>query len=394
MTGSLQVKRGYYHMVVQFYDENGKRKTKWRSTGLKEKGNKRKAEQMLSALLESYKGKEKRCTSAEVYFDQYITQWHEGRKPYLEVITWEGYSYHLKHIMNYFRDKKIKMIDLKANDIKEYYEYQLAYGRTVVHKNEDTGLSTRTVKRHRLLIVEALNDAVEREIININPAKGIKVPQKVADKKLDDDDFIDAEEISHFFRIINGSRLESVFKIILYYGLRRSEALGLTWDAVNFDTNQLIIKRTVVKMKTLVAKDRTKNDSSFRTYPLHTEVRTIFLKIKEQQEWNRKLLGRDYNESDYVFTWEDGRPYSPDYLTKSFKKIVVRDDLLSSKLNLHSLRKSCISLLVKKGRSIKDIQKWVGHSENSDVTLKIYAKVKEKDKLSIAQDMAECFQVS
>ena len=74
MTGSLQVKRGYYHMVVQFYDENGKRKTKWRSTGLKEKGNKRKAEQMLSALLESYKGKEKRCTSAEVYFDQYITQ--------------------------------------------------------------------------------------------------------------------------------------------------------------------------------------------------------------------------------------------------------------------------------------------------------------------------------
>ena len=36
MTGSLQVKRGYYHMVVQFYDENGKRKTKWRSTGLKE----------------------------------------------------------------------------------------------------------------------------------------------------------------------------------------------------------------------------------------------------------------------------------------------------------------------------------------------------------------------
>lgn len=43
MTGSLQVKNGKYYMVLNS-TENGKRKQKWISTGLTEKGNKRKAE--------------------------------------------------------------------------------------------------------------------------------------------------------------------------------------------------------------------------------------------------------------------------------------------------------------------------------------------------------------
>lgn len=50
MTGSLQVKNGKYYMVLNS-TENGKRKQKWISTGLTEKGNKRKAEQMLREKL-------------------------------------------------------------------------------------------------------------------------------------------------------------------------------------------------------------------------------------------------------------------------------------------------------------------------------------------------------
>ena len=50
MTGSLQVKNGKYYMVLNS-TENGKRKQKWLSTGLTEKGNKRKAEQMLREKL-------------------------------------------------------------------------------------------------------------------------------------------------------------------------------------------------------------------------------------------------------------------------------------------------------------------------------------------------------
>ena len=46
MTGSLQIKNGKFYMALNVY-VNGKRKIKWKSTGLTVKGNKRKAEQML-----------------------------------------------------------------------------------------------------------------------------------------------------------------------------------------------------------------------------------------------------------------------------------------------------------------------------------------------------------
>ena len=53
MNGCLQVKNGKYYIVLS-YMENGKRKRPWIATGLPEKGNKRKAEQMLREKLHEY----------------------------------------------------------------------------------------------------------------------------------------------------------------------------------------------------------------------------------------------------------------------------------------------------------------------------------------------------
>ena len=50
VSGHLQEKNGLYHMVINYKDAGGKRITKWFSTGLPIKGNKRKAEKMLVEL--------------------------------------------------------------------------------------------------------------------------------------------------------------------------------------------------------------------------------------------------------------------------------------------------------------------------------------------------------
>ena len=50
VAGHLQEKNGLYYMVVSYPDVAGKRKTKWFSTGLPIKGNKKKAEQEASRL--------------------------------------------------------------------------------------------------------------------------------------------------------------------------------------------------------------------------------------------------------------------------------------------------------------------------------------------------------
>lgn len=44
VSGHLQVKKGFYYVVLSYYNNNGKRRVKYFSTGLPEKGNKRKAE--------------------------------------------------------------------------------------------------------------------------------------------------------------------------------------------------------------------------------------------------------------------------------------------------------------------------------------------------------------
>ena len=78
--------------------------------------------------------------------------------------------------------------------------------------------------------------------------------------------------------------------------------------------------------------------------------------------------------------------YTPDYLTKSFKKIVRRNPDLDDSLTLHSLRASCVSILIHEGIDIKDVQEWVGHKD-IQTTLNIYARTNEKRKTKVGQKM-------
>lgn len=104
----------------------------------------------------------------------------------------------------------------------------------------------------------------------------------------------------------------------------------------------------------------------------------MFINLKKKEKEFRKLFGKGYFENDYVFKHIDGTPYYPDYPTKSFHKIINSIPELPQKIKLHGLRTSCVSILVHEGMDVKSIQKWVGHKD-INTTLKIYAKVKEKE---------------
>lgn len=162
----------------------------------------------------------------------------------------------------------------------------------------------------------------------------------------------------------------------------------LKWNSIH-DDGKLYIEHTVAQMKTLVRKDRVKTDASYRCYPIPQPLLEKLKQIKFQKEINRKIYGEEYFQSDYIFTWEDGHLYTPDYLTKSFKKIVRRNPNLDDSLILHSLRASCVSILIHEGIDIKDVQEWVGHKD-IQTTLNIYARINEKEKQKVNQKMLEC----
>ena len=317
-----------------------------------------------------------------MFFQDYVDKWLEGKKPTLELVTYEGYQYRARVIREYFEQHPVLLTELTPRDVHDFY-ISLLTKEHGVGKRYHEGYSNRSIKDISLVLKASLAEAVSLEILKKNPADNVKVPKKPEEMKLRP--YVSSDQCADFLEEIRGHRLELPFTFAIYYGMRRSEILGLKWSAVR--DGKIYVEHTVSRMRTTQAKDRTKTEAGYRSYPLSDEIKTRLQELKTAQECNRSLLGDDYQDSDYVFTWEDGRPYTTDYVSRAFKKVVRRSDRLSSDLTLHSLRASCISILVHKGVDIKDIQTWVGHRD-IQTTMNIYASTTEKNQAVVANTMA------
>lgn len=158
--------------------------------------------------------------------------------------------------------------------------------------------------------------------------------------------------------------------LTVYYGLRRSEAVGLKWSAIDFEKQTVSIQNTVVQFNTVLEKETTKTKSSRRTYPMSPEIVNILLKIKSRQDEMKKTLGAGYHDNGYVFIWDDGTFFRPDYITSKFQKVLKENGL--PRIRFHDLRHTTASIMVENGADLKRVSEWFGHS-NVGTTANIYA---------------------
>lgn len=180
-------------------------------------------------------------------------------------------------------------------------------------------------------------------------------------------------------------------KLAAFYGLRRSEVMGLRWDAVDFVHNTICIRHTVTGCTIdgqyqIIAADTTKTRSSRRTLPLVPTVREMLLRLKEQQEQNQKICGQSYSRefADYICVNKLGERIRPAYLSSCFSKALEQNHLRH--IRFHDLRHSCATLLLAHGVPLKQIQEWLGHSDFS-TTANIYAHLDAASKQNTAEAM-------
>lgn len=382
VNGCITEKKGILYAVIYIYQiDNGKkiRKSIWKSTKLPDNmRNRKKAEQLLNEWMFEYSNGHL-AVDININMSDYVKRYLESNKRDWADTTYSGYFNRGKYITEFFSDVRVR--DISVKDINDFFDYLLNGGRIKSIKSNKKGLSLRTVKDIKAFLNMVLCQAKDEGIIPKNPAEQATLSKRLVrtdEYTKEEDLFFSYEECVRFLELCKGHELYELFYFTMYFGLRRSEVLGLKWENIDLDKAELSIISTVTKGTGINRENSVKTKSSNRTYPLSQRQCEILAQIKQRQTDNKKIFGQDYIDSDYVFTHTDGSLYYPDYPTKAFKKIIKKDLTLPQGIHFHGLRASCVSLLVKQGFEIKQIQEWVGHSDIA-TTQKYYLKIKSAE---------------
>ena len=248
-------------------------------------------------------------------------------------------------------------------------------------------VSPGTVIHYHANIHKALKYAVKMDLIPFNPADKVERPKKqryIAD-------YYRQEELERLLEASKDHPYSLLIQMTAFYGLRRSEALGLKWDAIDFERGTISVIRTVTTItvdgkQMEIEQQSAKTKSSLRSLPLVDNIREKLLALKEQQKENKRICGNCYNREydGYVFVDVMGNIFNPRNLSSNFSKLLELKGLRH--IRFHDLRHSCASLLLANDVPMKQIQEWLGHSDIS-TTANIYSHLDYKSKLTSANVM-------
>ena len=232
-------------------------------------------------------------------------------------------------------------------------------------------VSPKTVKNVHGVLHKALQQAVANGYIRFNPTNSCILP-RIEKKELKP---LDEAETKLFLAAVKGHPLELLYTITLFTGLREGEALGLTWDRVDFMRGTILISKQLQKEKKAGGEFRLvslKNDKPRRITPAPW-VMQLFRDRKLQQYEHREKAGAAWsNPLNLVFTNELGGNLIPQTVVRHFKEIVSSIDRPDARF--HDLRHSYAVASLRSGDDIKTVQGNLGHA-TAAFTLDVYGHV-------------------
>lgn len=404
IAGHLRKRYEKYHIDLSWY-KNKKRDTILIGTGLsaKEKANTKIAEdmlakarlyfqpemkynnEMLTVFKESVLGikvkKKKKIIqppidvdltekiTGDMLFSTFIMRWLLMIKKDIRKTTFFSYEQNItKRIVPYFQKKGILLKDLTADDIQEFYNYV----------SSTYGIKNNTILKYHANIRKALEYAYKTDKIPFNPADKIERPKKeeyIAS-------YYSKEELQELLEAIRGDVIEIPVLLAAFYGLRRSEIIGLRWDAVNFQNDTITIRHTVMQYSIdgkyqLLFQDIPKSKSGYRILPLSPYMKKVLTDTYNSRLFYQKVFKDSYNKTykDYVCINKNGDLIKPGYVTQHFKVIISKNGL--KKITPHGLRHTCATILYDDNARDSDVQRWLGHSD-IHTTMSIYVHNRSK----------------
>jgi integrase len=212
----------------------------------------------------------------------------------------------------------------------------------------------------------ALDYGIERRELARNVAAAMKkVPRKHQEMQT-----YTPDEIQRVLRAADKDRNGHLWYLALS-GLRRGEVAGLMWSDIDLGAGTISVARNRVQAGAgNVVEGDPKTLSSRRTLPLDESLISVLRRASARYAEERLGRGAAHADSGYVAVNEIGEPYTPDTLTRMWRKVTTSAGVRP--IRLHDARHSCGTALHLRGVPLAVIAKWLGHADAS-ITARIYA---------------------
>jgi len=250
-------------------------------------------------------------------------------------------------------------------------------------------LSPGTISGIRAVLRSALSDARRRGLVGFNAAWRLRMPvggrpHAVVWLPEYEDTWCktgmtprvacwDLPHLVRFLEAVRDDRLFALWWLVALRGLRRGELAGLRWRDVDLAGGFVWVRETIVMVTGRAYVGPPKSAAGTRRLALD-EASMGFL----WEYWRAECRRRDGvppSPEDPVFTYDEGGPVRPDWLTRRFRKLHQELDL--PPVRLHDLRHGAASLAGAAGVPLKVIQVDTGHASavtTADTYLQVFTQ--------------------
>ena len=264
---------------------------------------------------------------------QYLTKWVESAKKIRES-TRSGYKGEInKYIVPNIG--KVKLSCLTHQDIQN-----------MINKVQYEGASVRTTQILRNILSRALKSAEGQNLVRHNIMHYVELDTyHPKERKVWSED-----EGRAFKEAIRNHKYRFFFQLYMTYGLRRGEAIPLTWEDIDFEQKTISITKqyTYHGRKLVVCPPKT--DKSIRTLPMLPHIEAMLLELKEKNN----------SPVSNLVVSDNGKLVKPSSINYEFERIIKQNKL--SPVVLHSLRHFVATELKNNNATAKDAQEILGHS--------------------------------
>lgn len=241
---------------------------------------------------------------------------------------------------------------LSTPTVQQFLNQQLQAGRSI-----------RMVQIIRNVLSAALTRAQRDELVSRNVARLVELP---AWQRSEVQPWTGAE-INRFLTASAADPLYPAFVLLMLYGLRRGEVLGLRWHDVDFVSKEIRIRQQVQRVGGHLDRGPVKTTAGRRDLPLLSMAERVLVQHRASQ---RMLLGSDVDGAEaLIFTSKSGRPIEPRNLVRSFQRICKRAGIRV--ITVHQIRHTAATMLKDLGVAAREAQLILGHAHVS-TTQQIY----------------------